>query len=57
MMKENYAELSRDKLKKVKCEIREIEEAKDDSNKMFEAVKNLQRMKVKTPLVIDSEGE
>ena len=37
-------------------EIREIEEAKDDSNRMFRAVKNLQRMKTKTPLTIDSDG-
>ena len=56
VMKEIHAELGRDKKKKVEREIREIEEAKDDSNRMFKAVKNLQRMKVKTPLVIDSEG-
>ena len=41
---------------KIEMEIREIEEAKDDSNRMFRAVKNLQRMKTKTPLTIDRDG-
>ena len=55
-MKELHAEPARDKKKKVEHEIREIWVAKDNSNRMLKAIKNLQRMKVKTPLMIDSEG-
>ena len=56
IMKEIQSELGREKQMKIEMEIREIEEAKDDSNRMFRAVKNLQRMKTKTPLTIDSDG-
>ena len=55
-LKEIQLELGKEKQQKIEREIREIEEAKDDSNRMFKAVKNLKRMKGKTTLSIDCEG-
>ena len=50
-----HAELTREKTERIEKEIKEIEEVKEDSNKMFKAVKAIQRMKAKTPLVVEEE--
>ena len=56
-MKQIHTELGKEKTRKIENEIREIEQSKDDSNRMYKAIKAIQRMKPKTPLVIeDTDG-
>ena len=55
-MKEIHRELGKQKEKKIEREIEEIERSKDDSNRMYKAMKNIQRMKPKAPLVVDHDG-
>ena len=44
-----------EKEKKIERELKEIEDTKDDSNRMYKAVRNLQRMKKKDHLLVQSE--
>ena len=55
-MKEIHKELGKIAERNIEREIREIEEARDDSNRMYKAVKNIRRMKGKEPVVIQHEG-
>ena len=55
VMKEIHAELTREKTDRIEKELAEIETAKDDSNRMFKAIKSMNRMKPKTPLVVEDE--
>ena len=55
IMNQIHNEISREKRERIEREIAEIEGTKNDSNKMFKAIKNIQRMKKKDPLVIESE--
>ena len=56
VMKEIHRELGRIAERKIEREIREIEEARDDSNRMYKAVKNIRRMKGKEAIIIQHEG-
>ena len=55
-MKEIHGELGRQKEKKIEREIEEIERSKDDSNRMYKAMKNIKGMKPKAPLVVEHDG-
>ena len=58
LMEKIHNELTRIKQEKIEKEIQEIEALKDDSNRMYRAVRNLQRTSKKAPLVIDTtEGK
>ncbi len=50
-----HQEIGQIRTARIEKEIREIEESKDDSNRMYKAVRNLQRMQKKEPLQIDSD--
>ena len=47
--------MSETKKRKIEREIEEIERRKDDSNRMYTAMKNIQRMKKKVPLVVEEQ--
>ena len=56
-MTEIHKELAKEKTRQIENEIKEIEEAKDDSNRMYKAVKAIQRMKPKVQLTVeDGDG-
>ena len=50
-----HEEMSETKKRKIEREIEEIERRKDDSNRMYTAMKNIQRMKKKVPLVVEDQ--
>ena len=54
IMSKIHEEMGNEKRKRIEREISEIENAKNDSNRMFKAVKNIQRMKKKEQLVVES---
>lgn len=53
-MRKLHKAIKRGKEAEIEREIEEIENTKDDSNRMYKAVRNLQRMKKKEPLVVQS---
>ena len=56
VMKETHSELGKIAERKIEREISEIEEARDNSNRMYKAVKNIRTMKGKEAIMIQHEG-
>ena len=48
--------VKQEETKKIERQIEEIEKTKDDSTRMFKAIKDLNKMKSKTPLLIKTEN-
>ena len=54
VLKEIHSKLKEEEEKKIREMVEEIEKYKDDSSKMFQAIKQLQRRKEKKKVVVDS---
>ena len=55
ILNELHREIGREKEKDIEREIKPITDAKNDSNRMYAAVRGLQRLKKKVPLVVSTE--
>ena len=48
--------MSKEETNRIEKEIEKIGKSKDDSSRMFKAIKDLIKLKLKTPLLIKKEG-
>ena len=56
-MQEIHSRIKEEDKKEIREMVEEIEKHKDDSRRMFQAIKQLQRRKGKKKIVVDSKNE